>query len=223
VRRVLLAIIVLESALLAGGASMALFGGLERFQRVPPAPPVFRPPLHDAVIGDLVRYERRDRKTGAVIGTLEYEVMYAVVTKGTTLGPEFIVRITRAEGDQSHERLIRIRPRAVSHGFLPPRFEEDDDYPTGARPIVKTIRSGLIPRPTGEMERYEQRRKTEPDLEPPPRKRGFLVEAVTPRESLTEVKERYWITPDVPLFGVARWERGDELLELLHAEHGGKR
>ena len=33
-----------------------------------------------------------------------------------------------------------------------------------------------------------------------------------PRDSLTEVAERYWMTPKIPVFGVARWERGDEVL-----------
>jgi hypothetical protein len=53
---------------------------------------------------------------------------------------------------------------------------------------------------------------------PPPPARGFLVEAVVPRKSLTEVAERYWMTEEVPVFGVARWERGNEVLVLHRLE-----
>jgi hypothetical protein len=43
---------------------------------------------------------------------------------------------------------------------------------------------------------------------------GFLLEAVTPREDLSKVSERYWISDRVAVFGVARWERKDEILVL---------
>ena len=39
----------------------------------------------------------------------------------------------------------------------------------------------------------------------------FLVETVIPRDSLEKVAERYWVTPDVPVFGVRRWERDNEV------------
>jgi hypothetical protein len=51
---------------------------------------------------------------------------------------------------------------------------------------------------------------------------GFLIEAVIPRRSLTEVRERFWMTPDVPVFGVARWDRDDEALILIRHERGGE-
>ena len=43
---------------------------------------------------------------------------------------------------------------------------------------------------------------------------GFLVQTVIPRNSLTEIAERFWISPKVPLFGVARFERGGHVYVL---------
>ena len=202
-RTFLLILICLESVVLASAAGLHLVGGIDRFQRRVPPIPVFRPPLYEAVIGDSVRYERRD-KSGRGVGYLEYEVRLAMVTKGTTLGKEFVVKITETDGaGKKRTRLIRIRPRAVSHGFLPPRFEEDDDYPTGARPVIKSIRSTEFPYRKGTL-------------------RGFLLETVIPRESLTETAERYWMSEKIPVFGVARWQSGDDEYVVLRAERGGQ-
>jgi hypothetical protein len=201
-RPVLLVVIVVEALCLAGTGAFVALGDLDAHGREPPPVPVFRPPIHEAVIGDAVRYQiTRD---GQITGYVEYEVVYAVEITGTNLGREFVVRITpfTKGGRAQSGRLMRIRPRAVRIGFLPPRIEEDDDYPSGARPVIKTIRT----------ERFRvQRREVD----------GFLVEAVTPRVSLTEVSERYWMTEDVPVFGVARWQRADEDL-TLHSMRRGK-
>ncbi len=194
--RILFAIVCAECVVLLGGAGMHLTGGLGRYARRPPRAPVFRPPIHRAVIGDLVRYERRDA-AGRVLGYLTYEVEKAFEFSGTNLGREFVLKLTlRDKRDRrTLTRRIRLRPRAIGHGFLPPRYEEDDSYPQGARPVVKTIRPATV-----------QVFKKEVD--------GFLLEAVTPREDLTKVSERFWISDRVPVFGVARWERPDEVLVL---------
>ena len=204
-RRILFILVCVECVALVGGAGLHLTGGLERWARRPPRAPVFRPPVHQAVIGDLVRYERRD-PSGRVLGYLTYEVEKAIEFSGTNLGREFVLRLTLTDkrDKRTRTRRIRLRPRAILHGFLPPRFEEDDGYPQGARPVVKTIRPAEVPF-----------FKMEVDDEFVPRfVSGFLLEAVTPRESLTKVSERFWITDRVPIFGVARWERPDEVLAL---------
>jgi hypothetical protein len=104
---------------------------------------------------------------------------------------------------------MRIQPRALMKGFLPPRFEDEDDYPAGERPVVSRISTATFP--------LRERPSSSPRPPPPP-VRGFLVEAVVPRKSLTEVAERYWISEEVPVFGVARWERGNEVLVLHRME-----
>jgi hypothetical protein len=198
----LVAVIAAECLLLTGGAGAYLLGGLDRLARPSPPVPVFRPPIHDTVIGDLVRYERRDRATGEVLGQVEYEVKLVVVIEGSTSGPEIVLSMRETDqGGASRERLMRVQPRALMHGFLPPRFEEDDDYPAGARPVVARIAATT----------FELRRRPT---------RGFLVETVIPRRSLTEVAERLWMTDKVPVFGVARWERGDDVLVVLRMERG---
>jgi hypothetical protein len=196
VRRVLFAIVCVESIVLLGGAGLHLAGGLDRFARRPPRAPAFRPPIHEAVIGDTVRYERRD-PDGRVLGYLTYKVETAVEYSGTNLGREFVLALTQTDkrDKRTRRRRIRLRPRAVGHGFLPPRFEEDDGYPQGARPVVKTIRSAKVHLFKEEV-------------------RGFLLEAVTPRVDLSDVSERFWITDRVPVFGVVRWERPGETLFL---------
>lgn len=202
-RRILFVIVCVECVALLGGAGMHLTGGLDRYARRPPRAPVFRPPIHQAVIGDVVRYERRD-PGGRVLGYLTYEVEKAIEFKGTHFGREFVLKLTLTDkrDKRVRKRRIRLRPRAISHGFLPPRFEEDDGYPQGARPVVKTIRPATM--------------KLFKPMDPARAKEvaGFLLEAVTPREDLSKVSERYWISDRVAVFGVARWERKDEILVL---------
>jgi len=196
---------MLEAAALVAIAGGVLFCDRETLGRPAPRPPVFRPPLYQAVIGDLVRYEKRVRTPEGyrVAGYLEYKVVRAVEYKGSHLGREFVLRIEDQDATgRKRSRLMRIRPRSPLHGWLPPRFEEDDDYPTGARPVVKSVRTAPVPYRRGHVD-------------------GFLVEAVIPRESLKKVAERYSITPEVPVFGVSKWERGNEELLLLHAERAG--
>jgi hypothetical protein len=203
VSRILFVIVCVECAALVGGAGLHLTGGLERFARRPPRAPAFRPPVHRAVIGDLVRYERRDTAE-RVLGYLTYEVETAIEFEGTNLGREFVLKLTLTDkrDKRTHVRRIRLRPRAIGHGFLPPRFEEDDGYPQGARPVVKTIRPARMqlfkPEEPGDAREVD----------------GFLLEAVTPREDLTKVTERFWISDRVPVFGVVRWERPDEVYVL---------
>lgn len=198
----------LECLALVLGLLGYAFGAFDGLRRLPPAVPVFRPPIHDARIGDLVRYEKRDRATGNVIGYLEYQVRLVTVMEGTTSGPDIVLFIKDDTGGATRERVMGIQPRALMHGFLPPRFEDEDDYPAGERPVVSRISTATFP----------LRDPPAPPRLPPPPVHGFLVEAVVPRRSLTEVAERYWMTDKVPIFGVARWERGDEVLVLLHAE-----
>ena len=208
-KKALLLVVAAECLLLVGGLATYAFGGLDGLRRPPPEVPVFRPCIGDARIGDLVRYEKRDRETGEVRGYLEYEVRLVIVVEGTTTGPEIVLAIkdTDAAG-ASRERLMRIQPRALMHGFLPPRFEDEDDYPAGERPVVSRISTAT----------FLLRDPPPPPKPPPPPVRGFLVEAVVPRKSLTAVAERYWMSDKVAVFGVARWERGDEVLVLHHQQ-----
>jgi len=202
-RIVLIVLIALESTGLLALAVAHPTGALDEWRREPPSVPVFRPPIYDAAIGDLVLYQRRDRESGEALGYLEYAVETAVEYKGSSLGRQFLIRMTRTDARGRRQmRKIMVQPRLVIHGFLPPRFEEDDSYPAGARPVIKSVR-------TREVALREGGGRSVP---------GFLLEAVLPRESLTEVKERYWIAPEVPVFGVARWERGDEVLVVHRAE-----
>jgi hypothetical protein len=207
-KRFLLFAVAAECLLLVVGFSLHVAGALDRFERVPPLP-VFRPPVHDARIGDLVRYQKRDRATGKVIGYLDYEVRLVVVTKGTTAGPDILLAIKETDAaGASRERTMHVQPRVPTDGFLPPRFEDDEDYPPGERPVVSRISTAT----------FALREPPAPPRPPPPPVRGFLVEAVVPRRSLTEVAERYWISDRVPIFGVARWERGNEVLVLHHMD-----
>jgi hypothetical protein len=205
VGRILFTLVCVECAALLGGAGLHLTGVLEHFARRPPRAPVFRPPIHRAVIGDLVRYERRD-PAGRVLGYLTYEVERAIEFQGTNLGREFVIKLTLTSkpGKRMRTRRIRLRPRAVGHGFLPPRFEEDDGYPQGARPVVKTIRPVQVPFFKKKVGDDWVDRTVD----------GFLLEAVTPRRDLKRVTERFWISDKVAVFGVARWERPDETLVL---------
>jgi hypothetical protein len=147
-----------------------------------------------------------------VLGYLDYEVRGVFEPKGTTIGNIVVLYIRETsrgageagtEKETARERLMRIQPRALMHGYLPPRFEDEDDYPAGERPVVSRISTAT----------FDLRELPKESSKPPP-VRGFLVEAVVPRRSLTAVAERYWMTDQVPVFGVARWERGDEVLVL---------
>jgi len=205
--------VALECLALVLGLGGHAFGAFDALKRLPPEVPVFRPPIHDARIGDLVRYEKRDRETGKVIGYLEYEVRLVTVVEGTTSGPDITLLIKDDTGGATRERMMGIQPRALMHGFLPPRFEDEDDYPAGERPVVSRISTATFP-----LREYPKELKRVP-----PPVRGFLVEAVIPRRSLAEVAERYWMTDKVPVFGVARWERGDEVLVYHHGEQPERR
>jgi len=203
-----LAVIALETTALVVGLSLSVFGVLDRYRRLPPPVPVFRPPIADAVIGELARYEKRDRETGRVLGYLEYEVRRVEITEGTTIGPEIVLAIKETDAlGTSRERLMSFQPRALMDGFLPPRFDDEDDYPAGERPVASRISTATF--------RIRERPPGSP-LPPPAPVHGFLIEAVIPRRSLTDVQERFWITDKVAVFGVARWERGNEVLVLHH-------
>jgi hypothetical protein len=209
VRVFLLVLVVVEALGLVAVGAVAAFADLDSLGRQPPPAPAFRPYIHDAVIGDRVRYQIR--RNDEITGYVEYEVIQAVEFEGTNLGREFLIRITpySRSGRAESPRLMRIRPRAVRIGFLPPRIEDDDDFPSGARPVVKSIRTASFA-------------LREVPNNPAPPVDGFLLETVIPRDSLTEVAERYWMTPEIPVFGVARWERDDEVL-VVHTMEKARR
>ncbi|MHC4959310.1 MAG: hypothetical protein ACYTGN_13150 [Planctomycetota bacterium] len=200
-RTFLVLTIVLEGLALLVAGGFVLFG-LEDHTAERPHVPVFRPPIHNAVIGDSVRYRRLD-KHGKLLGYVDYKVSTALEYVGTAFGRDFRVHIIErdASGKQVRDRTLRVRPRDSEHGFLPPRFIEDSLLP-GQRPIIASIRTAPV----------TVRRKT---------RQGFLIETVTPARSLEAVAERYWIHHSVAVFGVARWERGDEVLELHQQEQPG--
>ena len=184
-------------------AAVALLLGYRPDGVAAPIAPVFRPPIHDAVIGDFVRYQRLARtpegEDGEVLGYVEYKVMLAVETEGTTLGRTFLIEITHRDAKGSRvlkRRQLGVRPRDLTQGFFPPRFDEEE-RPLSVLPVVKTIRTAEVP--------FLLTRKA-----------GFLVETVVPREGLTKVQERYWFSVDAPVFGVTRWERRQDVL-VLHA------
>jgi hypothetical protein len=196
-RTALVWIVIAETVALLGAAA-ALVAGFEPAGIERPLSPVFRPPLQDAVIGEFARYQVRARteagEDGEIIGYVDYEVLLAVETKGTAFGRTFLIEITRR--DKSGRRILgqkkfRMRPRDITHGFFPPRFDHDE-RPLSVQPVIRTIRSTDVP----------FLNSTRP---------GFLVETVVPRVSLTQVEERYWFYDGVPLFGVSRWERPREV------------
>ncbi len=201
-RAILSVLLACEVALLVGGASVLLLAE-EDLRRSPPVVPAFRPYLNDAVIGDMVRYERLDAKSGNPLGFLEYRVELAVEFEGQRLGREFVIELReRAPGGGDRTRKMRIRPRSNEHGFLPPVFaEEERTVVPGGTPVIRSIG-------TARFRIHEQGPETE----------GFLVETVVPRRSVSEVAERYWMTRKVPVFGVARMEREGEILALLTME-----
>lgn len=203
-RTALVWIVIAETVALLGAAAALVAGyepeGIER-----PISPVFRPPLHDAVIGDFARYQVRARteggEDGEILGYVDYKAVMAVETQGTAFGRTFLIEITRRDRKGRQilgQKKIRMRPRDISHGFFPPRFDQDE-RPLSVQPVIKTIRTADVP--------FLNSTRT-----------GFLVETVVPRVSLTEVQERYWFTDRVPLFGISRWERPREVLVFHSVE-----
>lgn len=189
-RSFLLAVIVLEAlGLFLAGAAL-LFGIEERTVEPPPIPS-FRPPVYDSVIGDMVRYQKIDQKTEATVGYLEYRVEWAEEYRGTNFGRTYrVVMVERdARARETGSRRIIIRPRDITHGWLPPTYEEQlRTQFVGAQPVIASIETASV---TVLREKYD----------------GFLVTTVIPRRSLTEISGRFWISERVPLFGVARFER----------------
>lgn len=202
-RAILIALVTLESLALIVGAGVWVFAG-DQIRQKPPAAPVFRPPLFSAVIGDSVRYRRVDPKDPErVLGFLDYEIIGAVKTKDTGLGARFGIRMTSIDADgRSEVRRLAIQPELIEDGWLPPRFDALawSDVP-GGRPVIRTIRTTSVARRIGA-----------------PPEPGFEVEAVIPRDGLQTVADRYFILDRVPVFGVVRWERGNEHL-ILHRSH----
>ena len=203
-RRFLMALIAVEAlALIALGAGAAL-GAFDDVKPDRPPPPVFRPAIYSAVIGDMVRYERRarteDGQDGELLGYLEYIVKTAAEVKNSTRGREFILELREldARGRRLSTRLVAALPRTLAHGFLPPKFEEGDDYPVGERPVIARI----------ENEEFTWRNRT---------RRGFRLDIVLPRRALTEPVERMWVDDETAVFGVVRWERKRDVL-ILHTQ-----
>ena len=195
-RAFLLALVLLEGLALVAGAGV-LFAAGDDLRRLPPPAPVFRPLLPDALPGDTVRYRREDPKTGEELGYVDYRVDFVADMEG--LGREFSItmEVSGKEGG-TRKRTLRVRPRSSEHGFLPFRINEDEvDLVPGLRPVIRSIRTAPV--------RVFKRERP-----------GFLVEAVIPREGLDQVRERYWMTESVPVFGVARCETPGEVL-VLHA------
>ncbi|MEM8884124.1 MAG: hypothetical protein AAGD14_08660 [Planctomycetota bacterium] len=201
-RPFLISVIVLQCVVLLGGAiGFLLFG--ETLRVPPPTSPAFTPPAYGAVIGDWVRYRRIDPDDpNSDLGYVTYTVEHARVLKNSGLGVDLIVRMQEVSADgKERTRRVRVQPRLLDHGFLPPTFREleEEDVP-GAKPVVRTIRTA--------------------DVDGKP---GFEIETVRPREGRTEVSERLWVRPDVPVFGVYRWERDDEIWVRLGGDRAKTR
>ncbi len=208
-RRFLIGLLALEAlALVALGAGVA-FGAFDGMRRARPKLPVFAPAIYGAAMGDLARYERRERNPdgsdGTLLGYLEYRVERAVEYKNSTRGREFVIEMRQLDerGRLQTSRKIAVLPRTLAHGFLPPRYEESDDYPVGERPVIATLTS----------ETFVHRGRD---------RDGFRLDIVLPRRSLTEVAERMWVTPKTAVFGVVRWERDKDVLLLHNQEQPGR-
>lgn len=182
---------------------IAVYG--DTIRQLPEVSPVFRPPIYDAVIGDSVRYRKVARDDeNRVLGYVDYVVEHARKVKNSGLGTEFIISmIDRDEGDsvtgstgRERRRSVRVQPELLEHGFLPPSFAELEwlDVP-GGRTVIRTIKTA--------------------DVGGAP---GFIIETIRPRDGLDQVQERLFIRSDVPVFGVLRWERGDEVW-IKHGSH----
>ena len=200
-RRVLVTFFLLECVLLlAGAVTLGLFG--DRFRREAPVSPSFVPPIYSAVIGDSVRYRRVDAQDeNRDLGYVDYVIKDARIIRHSGLGAEFNVLMTERGFDgRQRSRTVRVQPRLIDHGFLPLAFDEIEslDVP-GGRPVILSIR-------TSEVDGGQ----------------GFIIETVRPRHGLDTVSGRLFMRPDVPVFGVVRWERGDEVW-ILHRSNREKR
>ena len=202
-RRLLISIVTLECLLLLGGAvGIAWYG--DDLRQPATLSPVFQPPLYDAVTGDWVRFQKVARDDeNRVLGFVDYEIEQARIVKNSGLGTEFVISmIERGVENTSKERRrrVRIQPQLLEHGFLPPSFAElaRVDVP-GGRSVIRSIRTADV---NGEP--------------------GFIVETVRPRDGLDTITERLYFLLDTPVFGVVRWERGDEVW-IRHADHREKR
>jgi hypothetical protein len=196
VRRILITIIALECLLLLGGAvGIGLYG--DQLRKPSMVSPVFRPPIYEAVTGDSVRFRRVAREDeNRVLGYVDYEVEQARMVKNSGLGTEFVISMIERGADaktKERRRKLRIQPELLEHGFLPPTFEELArlDVP-GGRTVIRSIKTATV---NGEP--------------------GFIIETVRPRNGLDVITERLHFLLDAPVFGVVRWERGDEVW-ILH-------
>ena len=169
-RPFLLVLIVLEAVALFAAGGALLFGVAEDHRAETPSIETFRPPIYEARIGDFVRYRKMDNKTGRQTGYLEYKVEWAEEHRGTTFGRMFRVLLVERDArgrEQRRQRLI-VRPRDIMHGFLPPRLDEEvRAQVTGEMLVVSSIETAPV----------EVKGK---------QRNGFLVQAVVPRESITE-------------------------------------
>ena len=111
------------------------------------------------------------------------------------------------------ERLMRVQPRALAHGFLPPRFDDEDDYPAGERPVVSRISTATF--------LFRDPPRTPPRAPPAPRPRlprrggGPAQEPDGGRGALLDVGQ------GARLRRRALGARG-EVLVLLHLEAGAE-
>jgi hypothetical protein len=140
--------------------------------------------------------------TNRVKGFVEYEVEQAVEYEGPAqaVGRELHLRVTEsdARGQGSRSRTMIFRPR--QHGFLPPLYDEDE-LPPGEAPVVATLEPARVS--------YRGRERE-----------GFLADAVRPRWSLGEIRDRFWFWEGAPLFGVVRRESEGVRWNLVVSQGG---
>ncbi len=194
-KTLLLSLIVLESSLLIALSGLAVWPP-DWLQADSPKIPVFRPPIDDAEGGERVEYKLSDKKTGRGIGFLSYKILKAIEIEGTNLGRHFEIEIVFKPPSGSagrKQRLILHSPHA--HGFFPPVFDEDQ-LPTGHRPVLKSIRSATF---TLRTRQYD----------------GFEINSVLPAWGVDEVRDRVWLTGKIPVFGVVRRELDGVVWELI--------
>lgn len=183
-KRFLLIVITLQSLLLLGGAGVYVFAA-DGLRRPAARSPVFVPPILDAVGGERVRYRGTDADTGELVALLTYRVIVAETLRGV-VGTRFSVHIVLedAHGHRLRSEFINVDPR--SQGFLPPIVREDA-LQAGDRPVIRMIESTPV--------LVEKREYV-----------GFRVEAVRPLWGLDTVRDVYFFSDKVPVFGLVRWE-----------------